>query len=166
MRKIVSFFFLTVIYSFFIPFLFLFLLGQCLLRTATTGAEVSALDEFQIAVNLDQNNALAHAYIGFWYIFIQKFPEAKEELDKAEKLDAQSPEILTFLGMKNWKKWNEEKKINSKPTKKIGTYYESVGDDKKAEEYYRQAIPLSRSYLTARLSLSRTNNWKILKILN
>lgn len=58
-----------------------------------------AIDYFNEALNLDKNHAMAHCRRGISHYYRKNYQEALVDLEKAEKMDADIPNIGTYIAM-------------------------------------------------------------------
>ena len=111
--------------------------------------------EFERAVELDPDNAEAHAELGAFLVRADKLEEARAELDRATELDAHSA-TARFALASLYHRANETEKavselegiLKADPTdrlamRELGVVYEAAGDIDRALEYLRKALSLT-----------------------
>ena len=92
-----------------------------------TGQLEKAIDDFEKAIDINRNNALAYRYLGTTYFNKRDYIEALKNLKKAEKLE----------------RGNELTQLYSD----IGQVYVSIGEFKKAEDYFKESLQLQPNFI-------------------
>jgi TolB-like protein/Tfp pilus assembly protein PilF len=98
-----------------------------------TGQLEKAVDDLNRAIDINPNNALAFRYLGTIYFIKRDYIKALKNLKKAEKLE----------------RGNELTQLYSD----IGQVYISIGEFKKAEEYFKASIRLQPNFIEGYRSL-------------
>ncbi len=86
-----------------------------------------AISEFDIAIRINEESALAYAYRGRAYLAMRLWRKAEEDIEKAVSLDANLPEAYLFRGMyqEEMKEFSEALKSYTR-AKALGVDYHGI----------------------------------------
>ena len=147
----------------------------------------TAIDLFKKAIELDPNNAVAHAKLGYAYAWLADFKEAgpdliakaKEELRIAELLDPQLAEVhiaRSFIAWSHFEGWQIEEAIREGRLAKrmnpdsgdqlLASLYYHIGFEQQAAMEFESALErdptsdtVKNSYLSMYSNLAKPDEW-------